>query len=48
MKDTFIPSQNSITKIWYLIDAENKTLGRLASKISKIKNTENAFISKIV
>jgi large subunit ribosomal protein L13 len=36
MKDTFIPSQNSITKIWYLIDAENKTLGRLASKISKI------------
>jgi large subunit ribosomal protein L13 len=50
MKDTFIPSQNSITKIWYLIDAENKTLGRLASKISKIligkeKSTYTPYIS---
>jgi|TARA_B110000977_G_C10975976_1_gene454232 large subunit ribosomal protein L13 len=36
MKDTFIPSKNFINKKWYLIDAENQTLGRLASKVSRI------------
>lgn len=36
MKDTFIPSNNFIDKKWYLIDAENQTLGRLATKVSRI------------
>jgi large subunit ribosomal protein L13 len=36
MKDTFIPSKNYITKKWYVIDAKDQTLGRLASKVSKI------------
>jgi len=36
MKDTFVPSQNYVTKKWYVINAENKTLGRLATKISTI------------
>ena len=36
MKDTFIPSKNFINKKWYLIDAENQTLGRLATKISRV------------
>lgn len=36
MKDTFIPTQNSTTKNWCLIDAEKKTLGRLATTISRI------------
>lgn len=36
MRDTFIPSKNFIKKNWYLINAENKTLGRLASRVSKI------------
>jgi large subunit ribosomal protein L13 len=36
MKDTFIPSKNFIHKKWYVIDANNQTLGRLATKISKI------------
>ena len=36
MKDTFIPSKNYILKKWYIIDAQNQTLGRLATKISQI------------
>jgi large subunit ribosomal protein L13 len=36
MKDTFIPSQNFINKKWYIIDAKDITLGRLATKISTI------------
>ena len=36
MKDTFIPSKNFIEKKWFLIDAKNQKLGRLASEISKI------------
>ena len=36
MKDTFIPSKNFILKKWFLIDAKNQKLGRLASEISKI------------
>jgi large subunit ribosomal protein L13 len=36
MKDTFIPSKNFINKKWYVIDAENQTLGRLATKVSQI------------
>lgn len=35
MKDTFIPANNSRTKQWFVINAENKTLGRLATEISK-------------
>lgn len=36
MKDTFIPSKTYILKKWYIIDAQNQTLGRLATKISQI------------
>ena len=36
MKDTFIPSKNFINKKWYVIDAKNQTLGRLATKVSQI------------
>ena len=36
MKDTFFPSKNFIAKKWYIIDAKDQTLGRLASNISKI------------
>lgn len=36
MKDTFIPAKNFINKKWYLIDAKDQTLGRLATKISRI------------
>jgi large subunit ribosomal protein L13 len=36
MKDTFIPSKTYILKKWYIIDAQDQTLGRLATKISKV------------
>ena len=37
MKNTFLPTKNSLSnKTWYLIDAENKTLGRVASQIAQI------------
>jgi len=37
MKNTFLPSENSLNcKTWYLINAENKTLGRVASQIAQI------------
>jgi large subunit ribosomal protein L13 len=41
MKDTFVPSQNYVTKKWYVINAENQTLGRLATKISTILTGKN-------
>lgn len=33
---TFIPKQNEADKKWYVIDAEGKHLGRLASEVAKI------------
>lgn len=38
MKDTFVPSKKLIKKKWYLIDANNQALGKLATKISSILN----------
>jgi large subunit ribosomal protein L13 len=34
MKETFVPSQNYVRKKWYLIDAKDKTLGRLATQVA--------------
>ena len=34
MKETFVPSKTFIRKQWYIFDAENKTLGRLATEIA--------------
>ena len=37
MKNTFLPSTSALNnKTWYLIDAENKTLGRVATQIAQI------------
>ena len=33
---TFIPSANAIEKKWYVVDATDMTLGRLASEVAKI------------
>jgi large subunit ribosomal protein L13 len=44
MKNTFIDSEKLIIKKWYLVDASNKTLGRLATQVSVIlmgKNKRN-------
>lgn len=36
MKDTFIPSNPSIKAQWFIIDAKDKCLGRLATEVVKI------------
>lgn len=36
MSKTFIPKAEDIERKWYLVDANGKTLGRLASEISRI------------
>ena len=36
MKDTYFPTQKFIIKKWYIIDATNKYLGKIATKISEI------------
>jgi len=37
MKNTFLPTTKSLNeKTWYLIDAENKTLGRVSTQIAQI------------
>jgi len=49
MKETFVNSAKLTTKKWYIIDAEDQILGRLATKISNIlmgknKNTYTPFL----
>jgi len=36
MNKTTIPSLNSVDRQWYLVDAENQTLGRLATKVASV------------
>ena len=37
MKNTFLPIKNELQeKTWYLINAEDKTLGRVATQIAQI------------
>ena len=49
MKETFVNSQKLIIKKWYVIDAEDQILGRLASKASTVlmgknKNSYSPFL----
>ena len=44
MNKTFIPSKQNNLKQWYLIDAKNATLGRLASEVAKILRGKNKSI----
>ena len=41
MKETFVPSKPFIRKQWYIVDAENKTLGRLATQVASILRGKN-------
>jgi len=36
MNKTCVPSLNSIDRQWFLVDAENQTLGRLATEVASI------------
>ena len=36
MKTTFMANESNITRKWYIVDAEGKTLGRLAAEVAKV------------
>ena len=38
---TFIPNVNEIEKKWYVVDATDMTLGRLASEVAKVLRGKN-------
>lgn len=38
---SFMASPSTITRDWYIVDAEGKTLGRLASEIAKVLRGKN-------
>ena len=41
MNKTPLPSIDSLDRQWYLVDAENQTLGRLASEVAKVLRVKN-------
>lgn len=41
MKTTFMANSGNITRKWYVVDAEGKTLGRLAAGVAEILRGKN-------
>ncbi len=41
MNKTITPSIDSISRQWYLVDAENQTLGRLATEVASVLRGKN-------
>ena len=41
MKDTYMAKASDVEKKWYVVDAEGKTLGRLAVEIAKVLRGKN-------
>ena len=41
MNKTSIPSIDSINRQWYLVDAQNQTLGRLATEVASVLRGKN-------
>ena len=41
MNKTTIPSLDSIKRQWYVVDAENQTLGRLATEVASVLRGKN-------
>jgi large subunit ribosomal protein L13 len=41
MNKTYLPSQDSIERNWYVVDATDKRLGRLASEIAMVLRGKN-------
>ncbi len=42
MNKTSVPSPDSLDRQWYLVDAENQTLGRLASEVASVLRGKNS------
>ena len=45
---TFMASPATIDRKWYVVDAEGKTLGRLASEVAKVLRGKNDYSGMIV
>ncbi len=41
MNKTSVPSPDSLDRQWYVVDAENQTLGRLASEVASVLRGKN-------
>lgn len=41
MNKTFLPNQETLEQTWYVIDAEDQRLGRLASEVARILRGKN-------
>ena len=41
MNKTSLPSIESLERQWYVVDAENQTLGRLASEVAQVLRGKN-------
>jgi large subunit ribosomal protein L13 len=41
---SFYPKKDSVDKVWYLIDAEDQVLGRLASQVARIVRGKNKAV----
>ena len=41
MKSTFMANAGNVTRKWYIVDAEGKTLGRLAAGVAEILRGKN-------
>ena len=41
MEKTYLPTQDTIERNWYVVDAANQRLGRLASEIAKVLRGKN-------
>ena len=41
MRTTYMPNASKIERKWYVVDAEGKNLGRLASEIAKVLRGKN-------
>ena len=38
---TYMPNESTVERKWYVVDAEGKTLGRLASEVAKVLRGKN-------
>ena len=43
---TFMANPDKIERKWYVVDAEGQTLGRLASEVAKVLNTNQKVYSR--
>lgn len=41
MNKTFLPSQDNLEQTWYVVDAEDQRLGRLATEVARILRGKN-------